>query len=72
MLWTGLLALPSIVRAQPTPLRIIVPAPPGGSTDILARVVSERASALLGQPIIVDSGDEPEFHGWSPSSMPRR
>ncbi len=51
----GTLALPTIARAQSAPLRLIVPAPPGGSTDILARVVSERASALLGQAIVVDN-----------------
>jgi len=51
----GTLALPAIARAQSAPLRLIVPAPPGGSTDILARVVSERASALLSQPIVVDN-----------------
>jgi len=51
----GTLAVPTIARAQSAPLRLIVPAPPGGSTDILARVVSERASALLGQAIVVDN-----------------
>ncbi|WP_421995141.1 Bug family tripartite tricarboxylate transporter substrate binding protein [Roseococcus sp.] len=52
----GLLSVPAIARAQSTgPLRLIVPAPPGGSTDILARVVGERASVLLRQPIVVDN-----------------
>jgi len=51
----GTLALPAIARAQSGQLRLIVPAPPGGSTDILARVVSERASALLSQPVVVDN-----------------
>ena len=44
---TGLLALPAIAQtqgahAQSAPLRLIVPAPPGGSTDILARILIER------------------------------
>ena len=51
----GLLAAPAIARAQTQPLRLIVPAPPGGSTDILARILIERASALLNQPVIVDN-----------------
>ncbi|HEV7457250.1 MAG TPA: tripartite tricarboxylate transporter substrate binding protein [Roseococcus sp.] len=49
------LAAPTIARAQGTPLRLIVPAPAGGSTDILARVVGERAGQLLNQPVMVDN-----------------
>ncbi|MFC3124279.1 Bug family tripartite tricarboxylate transporter substrate binding protein [Pseudoroseomonas globiformis] len=37
------------------PLRLIVPAPPGGPTDILARVLADRAAAPLGRPIIVEN-----------------
>jgi tripartite-type tricarboxylate transporter receptor subunit TctC len=51
----ALLAAPAVARAQAQPLRVIVPAPPGGSTDILARVVGERAGALLNQPVVVDN-----------------
>jgi len=47
------LAAPAL--AQGTPLRLIVPAPAGGSTDILARVVGERAGLLLNQPVLVDN-----------------
>lgn len=51
----GALAAPAIARAQGAPLRLIVPAPAGGSTDILARVVGERAGLLLNQPVVVDN-----------------
>jgi tripartite-type tricarboxylate transporter receptor subunit TctC len=51
-----LLSAPAIARAQnQPPLRLIVPAPPGGSTDILARVVGEKAGTLLRQPVMVDN-----------------
>lgn len=37
------------------PLRIIVPTAPGGSPDTVARIVTERAATILGQPIVVDA-----------------
>ncbi len=42
--------------AWPTrPIRMIVPQPPGGSTDVIARVVAQRMSDALGHPVIVDN-----------------
>jgi tripartite-type tricarboxylate transporter receptor subunit TctC len=37
------------------PIRFIVPYPPGGSTDILARVVAPRMSETWGQPVVIDN-----------------
>ena len=37
------------------PIRLIVPYPPGGGTDIVGRVVCEKLGASLGQPIVVDN-----------------
>jgi tripartite-type tricarboxylate transporter receptor subunit TctC len=37
------------------PLRFIVPFPPGGSTDVLSRVLAERLAAALGQPVIIEN-----------------
>ena len=37
------------------PIRFIVPYPPGGGTDIIARIVQDKLSTALGQPIIIDN-----------------
>ena len=37
------------------PVRLIVPAPPGGTADTAARIVAEKISANIGQPVIVEN-----------------
>ena len=53
-------ACPALADAQapryPTrPLRLIVPLPPGGSTDIVARIVAQKYTEAWGQQVVVDN-----------------
>ncbi len=55
----AMLAMPSIVRAQGAwpdrPVRIIVPFPPGGSNDTVARILQPKLTELLGRPVVVEN-----------------
>ena len=51
-------AYASIAHAQAYPSRpitLIVPFPPGGSTDVVGRIVAERMRPLLGQPVVIEN-----------------
>ena len=51
--------IPSASRAQSAwperPVRVIVPWPPGGSTDVLCRIMCERLQAITGQSFIIEN-----------------
>jgi len=47
---------PANAQAYPTRLiKVVVPFPPGGPTDGMARIISDRLGAVLGQPIVVEN-----------------
>jgi len=54
-----LAALTGVAQAQPAwpsrPVRFIVPLPPGGSNDLITRVMAERLQGPLGQPVVVEN-----------------
>jgi len=57
-LLVAVLAFPLIALAQAwpsKPIRLVVPYPPGGSTDLLARTIGQKVGEALGQQIIVDN-----------------
>ncbi|QJW83286.1 tripartite tricarboxylate transporter substrate binding protein [Ramlibacter terrae] len=51
------LALPAFAQGgyPDRAIRVLVPYPPGGNTDVIARDVMRRLSARLGQPVVVDN-----------------
>jgi tripartite-type tricarboxylate transporter receptor subunit TctC len=59
--FTGAAAAPAfsgVARAQTYPARpitLIVPYPPGGPTDVLARLLAEQMRSSLGQPVIIEN-----------------
>jgi tripartite-type tricarboxylate transporter receptor subunit TctC len=49
-------AWPASSQSYPSrPITMIVPFPPGGSTDVIGRIMAERMRALLGQPVIIEN-----------------
>jgi tripartite-type tricarboxylate transporter receptor subunit TctC len=60
--WSALAGVPALAQGKGAagdfparPIRLVVPFPPGGATDILARVTGRRLSEVWGQNVIIDN-----------------
>jgi tripartite-type tricarboxylate transporter receptor subunit TctC len=54
------LAAPGLAFAQADawpsrPIKLVVPFPPGGGTDVLARMIAERLRPMLGQAVVIEN-----------------
>ena len=51
----ALLQAPAMAQQWPTkPIRLLIPYPPGGSAEILARPIAQKLTELWGQPVVLD------------------
>ncbi len=56
LLVSGLLVLGSVYAEYPErPIRLVLPIAPGGTTDIVARIVAQRMQERLGQPLVIEN-----------------
>jgi tripartite-type tricarboxylate transporter receptor subunit TctC len=52
----ALAAAPAAAQSWPArPVRVVVPVPPGGSVDALARILARHLTEFLGQPVVVEN-----------------
>ncbi|MBC7778895.1 MAG: tripartite tricarboxylate transporter substrate binding protein [Proteobacteria bacterium] len=53
---SALFAPPVFTQSFPAkPVRVVVPFPPGGSVDVIARLIAPRVGELMGQPLVIDN-----------------
>ena len=57
----------SFAQYPARPIHLIVPIPPGGAPDIAARVLGQKLSEQMGQPVLV--GVQPAFKEKEPRSQ---
>jgi tripartite-type tricarboxylate transporter receptor subunit TctC len=70
VLLAALLCAGALAQYPSRPIRVLVPNPPGGATDTLARVIGPKLTEALGQPVVVEN--RPGSNGNLSSEMTAR
>jgi tripartite-type tricarboxylate transporter receptor subunit TctC len=56
VIFACLSALPALAQEYPAKaVRVVVPFPPGGGSDTIARLVTQKLTGALGQPVVIDN-----------------
>lgn len=66
------LAMPAAMAWTSKPVRMLVPAPAGGTMDVIARLLADQLSADLGTPVVVDNKRAPAAASRSARCWPHR
>jgi tripartite-type tricarboxylate transporter receptor subunit TctC len=54
-----LAALPALAQYPNRPIRLIVPFPPGGTNELLSRLISQKLQERWGQPVVTENRAAP-------------
>jgi tripartite-type tricarboxylate transporter receptor subunit TctC len=71
LLIAHLLAFQSAQAFPDRPIKLVVASPAGGPPDVMARLLSDKMTALLGQPVIVETAPEQAARSEPGRSQPR-